>query len=257
MTDATTISAPAVARDRDDLEAFAAGLGSAARRPGDAGHAEACRIWNAMIERRPALVVRPRDGADVAACIRFARDSGLPLSVRGGGHNIAGTALCDGGVMIDFSTHKEVEVDPSTRRVRVQPGAAWIDVDRATQPFGLVVPGGIVSTTGVAGFTLGGGFGWVSRRYGFAADNLRAVEIVTADGQVRRASAERERGSVLGDPRRRRQLRRGHGVRVRGAAARARGGRRTGAAPDGPGQGGHGAVSRSDRKRRPTGCATC
>jgi FAD/FMN-containing dehydrogenase len=190
MTDATTIPAPAVARDRHGLEAFAAGLGSAACWPGDAGYAEACRIWNAMIERRPALVVRPRDGADVAACIRFVRESGLPLSIRGGGHNIAGTALCDGGVMIDFSTHKEVDVEPSTRQVRVRPGAAWIDVDRATQPFGLIVPGGIVSATGVAGFTLGGGFGWVSRRYGLAADNLCAVEIVTADGQVRRASAE-------------------------------------------------------------------
>ena len=92
--------------------------------------------------------------------------------------------------MIDFSTHKDVEVDAATGRVCVQPGATWADVDRATQPFGLVVPGGIISATGVAGFTLGGGFGWVSRRHGFAADNLRAVEIVTADGQVRRASAE-------------------------------------------------------------------
>ncbi|MGH6896865.1 MAG: FAD-binding oxidoreductase [Geminicoccaceae bacterium] len=190
MTAATTIPAPAVARDRHVLEAFAAGLRSPAFWPGDAGYDEACRIWNAMIARRPALVVRPRDAGDVAGCIRFVRDNGLPLSIRGGGHNIAGTALCDGGVMIDFSTRKDVEVDPSTRQVRVQPGAAWADVDRATQPFGLIVPGGIVSATGVAGFTLGGGFGWVSRRYGLAADNLRAAEIVTAGGQVRRASAE-------------------------------------------------------------------
>jgi FAD/FMN-containing dehydrogenase len=189
MTYASTIHAPAVARDRHGLEAFAGGLRGSAFRPGDAEYAEACRIWNAMIERRPALVVRPRTSADVAACIAFARDTGLPLSVRGGGHNIAGTALCDGGVMIDFSTQKEVEVDAAAGRVRVQPGATWADVDRATQPFGLVVPGGIVSATGVAGFTLGGGFGWVSRRHGFAADNLHAVEIVTADGEMRRASA--------------------------------------------------------------------
>ena len=189
MTSATTIRA-AVARDRHGLEAFAADLRGPAFWPGDAGYDDACRIWNAMIERRPALVVRPRDAGEVAACIDFVRESRLPLSIRGGGHNIAGTALSDGGVMIDFSTHKQVEVEPSTRHVRVQPGAAWADVDRATQPCGLVVPGGIVSATGVAGFTLGGGFGWVSRRYGFAADNLRAVEIVTADGQVRRASAE-------------------------------------------------------------------
>ena len=190
MTDASTIAAPSISRTGWDLETFAARLRGSASWPGEAGYADACRIWNAMIERRPAVVVRSRAAADVAACIRVARDENLPLSVRGGGHNIAGTALCDGGVMIDFSTQKEVEVDPSSRRVRVQPGATWADVDRATQPFGLVVPGGIVSATGVAGFTLGGGFGWVTRRYGFAADNLRAVAIVTADGEVRRASAD-------------------------------------------------------------------
>ena len=190
MTDLATIQARAVVRDRHGLAAFAAGLRGAALWPGDAGYAEACRIWNAMIERRPALVVRPGGSGDVAACIAFVRDSGLPLSIRGGGHNIAGTALCDGGVMIDFSTRRNVEVDAATGRVRVQPGATWADVDCATQPFGLVVPGGIVSATGVAGFTLGGGFGWVSRRHGFAADNLRAVEIVTAEGLLRRASAD-------------------------------------------------------------------
>ena len=189
MTDAKTREAPAVARDRQGLAAFAAGLRGRALWPLDAGYDDACLIWNAMIERRPALVVRPRGPADVAACIRFARDSGLPLSVRGGGHNIAGTALCAGGVMIDFSTHKEIEVDRESQRVRVQPGATWADLDRASQPFGLVVPGGIVSATGVAGFTLGGGFGWVTRRYGFAADNLIAADLVTADGQTRRASA--------------------------------------------------------------------
>src|SRR5690606_14948856 len=184
------MNAPSIARDRLGLEAFAAGLRGTALWPGDAGYAEACRIWNAMIERRPALVVRPDGPDDVAACIAFAQGSGLPLSIRGGGHNIAGTALCDGGGMIDFSTQRGVEVDAASGRVRVQPGATWADVDRATQPHGLVVPGGIVSATGVAGFTLGGGFGWVSRRYGFAADNLLSVEIVTADGQVRRASAD-------------------------------------------------------------------
>jgi FAD/FMN-containing dehydrogenase len=182
--------APVVARDRDGLAAFAAGRRDLAFWPGDAGYDEACRIWNGMIERRPALVVRPQDADQVAACVGFVRDRGLPLSIRGGGHNIAGTALCDGGLMIDFSTQRAVEVDPSNGRVRVQPGATWADVDRATQPFGLVVPGGIVSATGVAGFTLGGGFGWVSRRHGFAADNLCAVEIVTADRRVGHASAD-------------------------------------------------------------------
>jgi FAD/FMN-containing dehydrogenase len=190
MTDATTLRAPTVNRDGRDLEAFAAGLRCPVWWPGEAGYDEARRIWNAMIERRPALVVQPTDPAEVAACIRFVQDSGLPLSVRGGGHNIAGTALCDAGLMIDVSPRKDVQVDPASRRVRVQPGAAWVDVDRVTQPHGLVVPGGIVSATGVAGFTLGGGFGWVTRRYGLAADTLLAAEIVTADGTVRRASAD-------------------------------------------------------------------
>jgi FAD/FMN-containing dehydrogenase len=184
-----TIDAPPRAGPRHELSALATELRGAAFWPGETPYDEACRIWNAMIERRPGLVVRPRGPADVAASVRFAGARGLPLSIRGGGHNIAGTALCAQGVMIDFSTHRGVEVDPETRRVRVQPGATWADVDRATQPFGLVVPGGIVSATGVAGFTLGGGFGWVSRRYGFAADNLLAAEIVTADGELRRASA--------------------------------------------------------------------
>jgi FAD/FMN-containing dehydrogenase len=190
MPQATTLRAPTVARDRHGLAAFAAGLPGRAFWPDDAGYAEACRIWNAMIERRPALVVRPRDSSDVVACVRFVRDSGLPLSVRGGGHNIAGTALCSGGVMIDFSTHRAVKVDASSGWVEVQPGATWADLDRATQAFGLVVPGGIVSATGVAGFTLGGGFGWVTRRYGFAADQLVGADVVTADGQLRRASRD-------------------------------------------------------------------
>jgi FAD binding domain len=122
MPQATTLRAPTVARDRHGLAAFAAGLPGRAFWPDDAGYAEACRIWNAMIERRPALVVRPRDSSDVVACVRFVRDSGLPLSVRGGGHNIAGTALCSGGVMIDFSTHRAVKVDASSGWVEVQPG---------------------------------------------------------------------------------------------------------------------------------------
>ena len=190
MTDPATTPAPAAVPDRQGLNAFAAGLDCPAYWPGEAGYGEATRIWNAMIERRPALVVRPGDPGEVARCIRFARESGLPLSVRGGGHNIAGTALCDGGQTIDLSPRKGVRVDPASGRVHVQPGATWADVDRETQPHGLVVPGGIVSTTGVAGFTLGGGFGWVSRRHGFAADNLVAAEIVTADGAVLRTSAE-------------------------------------------------------------------
>src|SRR5215831_6132123 len=157
--------------------------------PADPGYDEARTIWNAMITKRPALIARVGGSADVIACVNFARENGLPLSVRGGGHNVAGTALCDGGLMIDMSLRRGVRVDPTRRIVRVEGGATWGDVDHETQPFGLVVPSGIVSKTGVAGFTMGGGFGWTSRKFGYAADNLLSVDIVTADGALRFASA--------------------------------------------------------------------
>ena len=158
--------------------------------PGEASYDEACHIWNAMIERRPAMVVRPNGSADVAEAVAFARAHGLPLSVRGGGHNVAGAALSDGGVTIDMSRRRKVEVDPERIRVRVEAGATWKDVDAACQPVGMVVPSGIISTTGVAGLTLGAGFGWTSRKFGFTADNLIAAEVVTADGSMLRASEE-------------------------------------------------------------------
>ena len=192
-------------------------------KPGDPAYQEACRIWNAMIERRPAFVVRPRDAADVAATIGFANEHGLPLSVRGGGHNVAGAALSDGGITIDMSQRRAVEVDPARGAVRVEPGATWKDVDAATQPHGLVVPSGIISATGVAGFTLGAGFGWTSRKFGFAADNLLAVEVVTADGKIRSSERKRKRRPVLGAARRQRQFRRGDVVRVPRPPARAAG----------------------------------
>jgi FAD/FMN-containing dehydrogenase len=141
-----------------------------------------------MIAKRPALIARVSGSADVVACVNFARETGMPLSVRGGGHNVAGAALCDGGLMIDMSLRRGVRVDPDRRTVRVEGGATWGDVDHETQPFGLVVPSGIVSNTGVAGFTMGGGFGWTSRKFGYAADNLVSVDIVTADGELRLAS---------------------------------------------------------------------
>jgi FAD/FMN-containing dehydrogenase len=141
-----------------------------------------------MITKRPAVIARVSGSADVIACVNFARENGLPLSVRGGGHNVAGTALCDGGLMIDMSLRRGVRVDPTRRIVRVEGGGTWGDVDHETQPFGLVVPSGIVSNTGVAGFTMGGGFGWTSRKFGYAADNLMSVDIVTADGELRVAS---------------------------------------------------------------------
>src|SRR5262249_51128397 len=154
----------------------------------DPGYAEARTIWNAMVAKRPALIARVSGSADVVACVNFARENGVPLSVRGGGHNVAGTALCEGGLMIDMSLRRGVRVDPDRRIVRVEGGATWGDVDHETQPSGLVVPSGIVSNTGVAGFTMGGGFGWTSRKFGYAADNLISVDIVTADGDARVAS---------------------------------------------------------------------
>jgi FAD/FMN-containing dehydrogenase len=158
--------------------------------PGDPGYDEARAIWNAMIDKRPAYIVRCRGVADILAALDFARSRGLPLAVRSGGHNIAGTALCDGGIVIDLSALKGMRVDPAARTVAAQPGLTWGELDAETQAFGYAVPGGIVSTTGIAGLTLGGGFGWLSRKYGYTCDNLLAVDVVTADGEYLTASEE-------------------------------------------------------------------
>src|SRR5947208_11188987 len=174
--------------DEAAIDALRATLRGPLLRPHDAGFEAACSIWNGMIARRPAVVARVSGAADVAACVNFARENALPLSIRGGGHNVAGTALCDGGLMIDMSLRRGVHVDPAHRVLRAEAGATWGDVDHEAQPVGLVVPGGIVSNTGVAGFTLGGGFGWTSRKCGYAADNLLSVDIVTTDGERRHAS---------------------------------------------------------------------
>jgi FAD/FMN-containing dehydrogenase len=154
-----------------------------------AAYDDARSIWNAMIDRKPDLIIRCRDEADVVHAVNFARDHGLLVAVRGGGHNIAGSAVCDGGVVIDLSQMKDVRVDAAARQARVGPGATLADVDKATQAFGLAVPTGINSTTGIAGLTLGGGFGWLTRKYGLTIDSLIAADVVTADGQSRRASA--------------------------------------------------------------------
>jgi FAD/FMN-containing dehydrogenase len=157
--------------------------------PGHGEYENARRIQNGLIDRRPALIVRCSGTADVVEAVSFARDRGLLLSIRGGGHNVAGNAVNDGGLVIDLSGMRGVHVDPITRTVRVAGGATWGDVDRETQMFGLAVPGGVVSTTGIAGLTLHGGYGHVRRRFGLSIDNLLSVQIVTADGQVRTASA--------------------------------------------------------------------
>ena len=158
--------------------------------PDDGGFVEATFLWNAMVERKPTLVVQPTGTADVVAAVDFARGRGMPLSVRGGGHNIAGTGLADGGVTIDMSRLRSVAVDPERRLATVQPGCQLGDVDRACQRHGLATPLGFVSEVGVAGLTLGGGLGYLTRRFGWAVDNLAEVELVTADGLVQRASLD-------------------------------------------------------------------
>jgi FAD/FMN-containing dehydrogenase len=159
-------------------------------REGDEGYEEARQIWNGMIDRRPGVIARCTGAADVMQAVNYARENNRIVAVRGGGHNIAGNAVCDGGIMIDLSPMKAVQVDPEARRAWVQPGATLGDFDHETQAFGLATPLGINSTTGVAGLTLGGGFGWLTRKYGLTIDNLVSAEVVTADGQCVRASAD-------------------------------------------------------------------
>ena len=168
---------------------FGAGLSGTVIRRGDADYDTARRVWNGMIDRSPAMIVRCASTADVVAAINFAREEGLVLSVRGGGHNVGGFAVCDDGLVIDLSSMRAVTVDPARRIASAQGGALWKDVDAATHVHGLATTGGLISSTGVGGLTLGGGLGWLMRSYGLACDNLVAVEIVTADGTVRRASA--------------------------------------------------------------------
>jgi FAD/FMN-containing dehydrogenase len=151
--------------------------------PDSAAYDETRAVWNAMIERRPGLIVRCAGAGDVSQAVRFGREHHLLVSVRGAGHNIAGNAVCDGGMMIDLSGMKSVEVDAANRTARVQPGATLGDVDAATQRHGLALPVGINSTTGIAGLTLGGGFGWLSRKHGLTIDNLISAEVVTATGE--------------------------------------------------------------------------
>jgi FAD/FMN-containing dehydrogenase len=175
---------------QQDVEGFESRLRGALFRQEDEGYEGAREIWNAMIEKRPALIVRCAGVADVLASVAFAREHDLLVAVRGGGHNIAGNALCDGGVQINLSAMRTVRVDPQARRAFAEPGATLGDLDHETQAFGLATPVGINSTTGLAGLTLGGGFGWLTRKYGLTIDNLISADVVTADGKLVRASAE-------------------------------------------------------------------
>src|SRR5919108_626116 len=153
-------------------------------RPGDPGYDRARRVFNGMIDRRPALIARCAAPGDVVAAVEFARAHDLLVAVRGGGHNVAGNAVCDGGLVIDLSQMKSIRVDPAARTARADPGLTWGEFDRATQAFGLATTGGFVSTTGIAGLTLGGGLGWLMRKHGLACDNLIAADVVTADGRL-------------------------------------------------------------------------
>src|SRR5262245_51001052 len=176
--------------DGNAVETFATGVRGPVLRPGDDGYDAARTVWNGLIDRRPAVIVQPTGAADVVDAVRFAREHGLLLSVKGGGHNVAGNAVNDGGLVIDLSRMRGVRVDPATGRGRAQGGATWGDVDRETQLFGLAVPGGVVSTTGIGGLTLLGGMGHLRRTHGLSIDNVVSVDIVTADGTLRRASAD-------------------------------------------------------------------
>lgn len=190
MTAPTTFATPVTesAITTEALEAFRAGMRGAVLCPGDDGYDEARRIWNGMIDKRPRVIARCTGTADVIDAVNFARAHNLLVAVHGGGHGIAGHATCDDGMMIDLSPMKGIHVDPQRRTARAQGGVTWGDLDRETQVFGLATPGGIVSTTGIAGLTLGGGYGWLRRKHGLSCDNLLSVDVVTADGQVLTAS---------------------------------------------------------------------
>lgn len=175
------------------VEALQARLRGRALKQGDPGYEEARTIWNAMTDRRPGLIVQCAGASDVINAVRFAAENQLLVAVRGGGHNIAGNAVCDGGLMIDLSPLKSVRVDATTKRAWVEPGATLADVDKETQAFGLALPVGINSTTGIAGLTLGGGFGWTTRKFGLTCDNLLSADVVTASGELLRASPTEHR----------------------------------------------------------------
>ena len=176
--------------DEARLSELTSGFSGQLLSPGEEGYEEARRIHNGMIDRRPALIARCLGVADIVDAVNFARSSDLEVAVRGGGHNIAGNAVCEGGLMIDLSLMKGIHVDPKRRTVRAQGGVTWGEFNRETQVYGLATTGGIISTTGIAGLTLGGGIGWLMGKYGMAVDNLLSAEMVTASGEVLRASED-------------------------------------------------------------------
>lgn len=172
----------------DELQQFRRSLTGQIITPDDERYEQARRVWNALIDKRPALIARPRTPADVSACVRFARAQRLPVAVRGGAHSVAGRGTCDDGLVIDFADMKTVTVDPAAKTAIAEPGAKWQDFDRETQAHGLATTGGTVGDTGIAGLTLGGGFGWLEGRFGMTVDNLLAADVVLANGERVRAT---------------------------------------------------------------------
>lgn len=181
-----------VAVGSDAAASFKKRFGGETLTAGDDGYDEARAVWNGSFDKRPAVIARCRTTADVADVIRFARETGMPLAVRAGGHSLAGLSTVDDGIVLDLSSMRGVTVDPDARTARVEPGATWADFDAATQAHGLASTGGLISHTGVAGLTLGGGIGWLMRKYGLSADNLIAAEVVTAGGDVVRTSSSED-----------------------------------------------------------------
>jgi FAD/FMN-containing dehydrogenase len=171
-------------------EELQASMGGEVVRPGDAGYDEHRKVWNGSIDRHPGLIARCSGVADVRAAVRFGRDRGLTVAVRGGGHSFPGLSVCDDGLLIDLGPMRGIRVDPDARTVRAQAGVLLGDLDRETQAFGLAVPSGIVTHTGLAGLTLGGGIGWIMRKYGLTIDQLLSVDVLTADGEFVKASAD-------------------------------------------------------------------
>jgi len=175
------------------LEEFKSNLRGHLLRPGDALYDEARKLWNGIFDRRPAMIVRSAGVADVIAALNFARESGLRVAIRGGGHSFPGHSVCEGGLLVDLSPMKGIRVDPVRRTARAQAGVKWLDFDHETQRFGLATTGGTASDTGIAGLTLGGGLGWLSSKYGLAVDNLISADVVLADGRFLTASAPKTR----------------------------------------------------------------
>ena len=186
----TTTSGATTAVPEARLEALAGSVRGGLVRPSDPEYDEVRAVWNGMTDRRPGLIARCVGAADTMAAVGFAREHDLLVAVRGGGHNVSGNALCDGGLVIDLSPARAVRVDPARRTAEAQGGATIGDLDHETQAFGLAVPMGVVTRTGIAGLTLGGGLGWLRRRYGISSDNLLGADVVTADGRLVRAGPE-------------------------------------------------------------------